>query len=58
MENAIKKLEMTNKIVGGRFFLLDVINNKKIIEFYESFGFFVIEENNKDSIKMIRPFYD
>jgi len=58
MEHAIEKLEMTNKIIGGRFILLDAINNQKIIEFYENFGFFVIEESNKDSIKMIRPFYD
>ena len=58
MEHAIKKLEIVNKIIGGRFILLDAINNKKIIKFYESFGFFAIERSNRDSIKMIRPFYD
>lgn len=60
MEHAIKKLEITNKIVGGRFILLDALNNEKIISFYKEFGFFEIEEINKEkeSIKMIRPFYD
>lgn len=59
MEYAIEQLEITNKIVGGRFILLDAINNEKIIKFYRDFGFFEIEkvDDNKPSIKMIRPFY-
>jgi len=55
MQTAIEKLETTNKIVGGRFILLDALNNKKVIEFYEDFGFITIEETN-ESIKMIRSF--
>ena len=58
MELAIEKLELINKVVAGRFILLDAINNEKVIRFYEEFGFFKIEENTaKENIKMIRPFY-
>ena len=58
MEFAIEKLELTNKIVGGRFILLDAINNEKIINFYKKFGFLKIENDlEKESIKMIRPFF-
>ncbi len=58
MDLSIEKLEQTNQIIGGRFILLDAINNKKIIKFYEEFGFFKIEDYfNKESIKMIKPFY-
>ena len=58
MEHAIEKLETTSRVVGGRFILLDALNNEKIIKFYEEFGFFKIEDINKDSVKMIRPFYN
>jgi len=48
-----------DKFMEKYFHLLD---NKKfvteIIKFYESFRFFAIERSNRDSIKMIRPFYD
>jgi predicted GNAT family N-acyltransferase len=57
MKYAIEKLKLTNKIIGGRFILLDAINEEKIIKFYEEFGFFAIEKSNSESIKMIRPFY-
>ena len=58
MEHAIEKLELTNKIVGGRFILLDAISNEKIINFYKKFGFLKIENDlEKESIKMIRPFF-
>ena len=59
MEHAIEKLEVANEIIGGRFILLDAINNEKIINFYKSFGFFEIEEiKSKENIKMIRSFYE
>ncbi len=42
-------------IFNGRFILLDAINNKKIINFYEDNGFIAIENisNDKEVIKMI-----
>ena len=44
--------------LGGRFILLDSINIKEVIEFYKNNLFFAIEENqNLDSIKMIKPYF-
>ena len=58
MDLAIEQLEVVNKILGGRFILLDAINNDKVIKFYESFGFIAIDkESLKENVKMIRPFY-
>jgi predicted GNAT family N-acyltransferase len=58
MDLAVEKLEEVNKIIGGRVILLDAINNKNVIKFYEKSGFFVIEnDNKKESIKMLRSFY-
>jgi ribosomal protein S18 acetylase RimI-like enzyme len=59
LDLAICKLEEANQIVGGRFILVDALNNEKVINFYKENGFFEIEkiDNKKPSIKMIRPFY-
>jgi len=57
MDLAIEKIETAQKIVGGRFILLDAVNNEKVIKFYEEFGFFKIEHSTKENIKMIKPFY-
>jgi len=58
MKSALNKLKEANKIVGGRFILLDAVNNEKVIKFYEEFGFFKIEHSTKENIKMIKPFYE
>jgi len=55
---AFNKLKEAHKLVGGRFILLDALNNEKIIEFYEKSGFFKIEHKTKESIKMVKPFYE
>jgi len=59
MEYTIEKLEIANKIIGGRFILLDAIHNEKVIDYYKKFGFFEIEhlDKEKENIKMIRPFF-
>ena len=51
----------TNKIInchyhlGGRFIILDALNNHKLLKFYAKHGFIPIEKisQNKESIKMI-----
>ena len=60
LEEAIKKILISNKILGGRFILLDAINHTKILRFYCKNGFFPIEKitNQKESIKMFYPLFD
>jgi len=50
--------ECQNKI-GGRFILLDSVNNIDVIKFYEDNQFMKIENDGaSESIKMIRPYFD
>ena len=43
------------EILNGRFILLDSINDKKVIKFYEENGFKLIENPKKESVKMVYP---
>ena len=60
LEEAIKKILISNEILGGRFILLDAINHTKILRFYCKNGFFPIEKitKQKESIKMFYPLFD
>lgn len=58
IEDAIEIIDNSQMSLGGRFILLDSINIKEVISFYEDNLFFVIEDNQKlDSIKMIKPYF-
>jgi len=58
IEDAIEIIDNSQMSLGGRFILLDSINIKEVIEFYENNLFFAIEDNqNLDSIKMIKPYF-
>jgi len=51
-------IDQSQKSLGGRFILLDAINKKQVIKFYEANAFFPIEENpHSESIKMIKPYF-
>lgn len=55
-------LEITNNAqinFGGRFVLIDSVNNDKVIEFYKQNSFIEIEKDSKlKSIKMIKPYFE
>jgi hypothetical protein len=58
IEDAIEIIDNSQMSVGGRFILLDSINIKEVISFYENNLFFAIEDNQElDSIKMIKPYF-
>jgi len=58
IEDAIEIINNSQISLGGRFILLDSINIKEVISFYEKNLFFAIETNQKlDSIKMIKPYF-
>ena len=58
IEDAIEIIDNSQISLGGRFILLDSINIKEVILFYESNLFFAIENNQElDSIKMIKPYF-
>jgi len=58
LNDAISIIDESQKSLGGRFILLDAINNKKVLSFYEENAFFAIEDDAKsESIKMIKPYF-
>jgi len=58
IEDAIEIIDNSQMSLGGRFILLDSINIKEVISFYENNLFFAIENNQElDSIKMIKPYF-
>ena len=52
---AIDMIEKSQKIIGGRYILVDAFNCKPVIKFYNKNGFIKLatSENNLTSIKMI-----
>lgn len=58
IEDAIEIIDNSQISLGGRFILLDSINIKEVISFYEDNLFFAIENSQDlDSIKMIKPYF-
>ncbi len=58
LEDTISIIDESQKSLGGRFILLDAINNKTVLSFYEQNAFFAIEDDEEsESIKMIKPYF-
>jgi len=59
LDDAIEIIDKSQNALGGRFILLDAINKKQVIKFYEANAFFPIEDDpNSESIKMIKPYFE
>jgi hypothetical protein len=59
LADAVEKIDEAQRLLGGRFILLDAINDPKVIEFYQQNTFIPIEENTtSESIKMIKPYFE
>ncbi len=57
--DATTVIDQAQQMLGGRFILLDAINVKPVIAFYEENVFIPIEEDdNLESIKMIKPYFE
>jgi len=52
LDYAMDIIQQSQNLVGGRFVLVDAINNSKVINFYKKNGFIKFYDN-KETIKMI-----
>jgi hypothetical protein len=59
LADAVEIINLAQQALGGRFILLDAINQSKVIAFYQQNAFFPIEEDDgQESIKMIKPYFE
>lgn len=59
LADAVEIINLAQQALGGRFILLDAINQPKVIAFYQQNTFFSIEEDEgQESIKMIKPYFE
>ena len=59
LTDALEIIDSSHKSLGGRFTLIDSINNSKVLSFYKDNSFLAIEDNeDSESIKMIRPYFE
>ena len=55
---AIQIANASKDLFGGRFILLDSVNNQKVINFYKENDFIEIKyTNNSESVSMVKPFF-
>ena len=57
MNDAIETIKDATKIIGGRFIILDAINNNRVIEFYTENSFVLVDKDTKkrESVRMYYP---
>lgn len=59
LTDALKIADNVQTSFGGRFVLIDSVNNDKVINFYEQNSFIAIENDKSlKSIKMIKPYFE
>ncbi|KIM11386.1 MAG: hypothetical protein KU37_07110 [Sulfuricurvum sp. PC08-66] len=59
LADAVEIINSAQQALGGRFILLDAINQSKVVAFYQQNAFFPIEkEEGQESIKMIKPYFE
>lgn len=58
LDDALEIIDGTQEKFGGRFVLIDSVNDKKVIDFYHKNSFVEIQKDkNLKSIKMIKPYF-
>jgi len=57
VNHAIKTIQNVVSIIGGRFIIIDAVNNAKIIELYSNNNFIAIDDSNNitENIRMYYP---
>lgn len=60
LTDALEVIDNSHKSLGGRFTLIDSVNNLKVLSFYKKNSFLAIESNDSESesIKMIKPYFE
>lgn len=58
LDEAISIIDSAQSTLGGRFVLVDSLNNERVIKFYEKNSFLPLERDSfAKSIKMIKPYF-
>ncbi|MGX2984196.1 GNAT family N-acetyltransferase [Helicobacter sp. 23-1048] len=58
LDDALEITDDTQHKFGGRFIMIDSVNDKKVLEFYRQNSFVEIQnDKNLKSIKMIKPYF-
>ena len=58
LSDALDIIDCSQNSLGGRFILIDSVNNPKVLEFYKENSFLAIENDKEsESIKMIKPYF-
>ena len=56
LNHATQSILSVSNIVGGRFIVIDAINNVKILDFYDCNNFIAIDDSSKNT-ENIRMYY-
>jgi len=59
LADALEIIDSSHRSLGGRFTLIDSVNNPKVLSFYKDNSFLAIESDEEsESIKMIKPYFE
>ena len=59
LDDALSIIDKAQESLNGRFVLIDSVNDKRVIKFYEQNSFIAIENDKSlKSIKMIKPYFE
>lgn len=59
LSDALEIIDKSHQELGGRFILIDSVNNPKVLSFYKENSFVALEnDENSESIKMIKPYFE
>ncbi len=59
LADAIEVIDNSQNSLGGRFILIDSVNDARVLSFYKENSFLAIETGaEKESIKMIKPYFN
>lgn len=59
LSDALEIIDKSHIDLGGRFILIDSVNNPKVLSFYKENSFVALEDDESlESIKMMKPYFE
>ncbi len=59
LSDALEIIDKSHIDLGGRFILIDSVNNQKVLSFYKENSFVALEHDESlESIKMMKPYFE